>query len=71
MHFRQLIDISDDGFVSLMDEKGDIRDDLRVPTDEELSKKMKEELEKGEGNVIITVLSAVGEEAIIACKNSA
>ncbi|XP_022666991.1 eukaryotic translation initiation factor 5A-1-like isoform X3 [Varroa jacobsoni] len=66
----QLIDISDDGFVSLMDDKGDIRDDLRVPADEELSRKMKEELEKGEGNVIITVLSAVGEEAIIACKNS-
>lgn len=53
-----------------MDDKGDIRDDLRVPADEELSRKMKEELEKGEGNVIITVLSAVGEEAIIACKNS-
>jgi len=66
----QLIDISDDGFVSLMDEKGDIRDDLRVPTDEELAKKMREEFDKGEGTVIITVLSAVGEEAIIACKNT-
>jgi len=66
----QLLDISDDGFVSLMDDKGEIRDDLRIPTDEELAKKMREELEKSEGTVIITVLSAVGEEAIIACKNT-
>ncbi|XP_003746752.1 eukaryotic translation initiation factor 5A-1 [Galendromus occidentalis] len=66
----QLIDISDDGFVSLMDDKGEIRDDLRIPADEELAKKMREEFEKGEGTVIITVLSAVKEEAIIACKNT-
>lgn len=66
----QLLDISDDGFVSLMDEKGDLRDDLRIPSDEELAKKIREELDKSEGNVIITVLSAVGEEAIVACKNS-
>jgi len=66
----QLLDISDDGFVSLMDDKGDTRDDLRVPADEELAKKMREELDKSEGSVIITVLSAVGEEAIIACKNA-
>jgi translation initiation factor 5A len=66
----QLLDISDDGFVSLMDDKGDTRDDLRVPGDEELAKKMREELEKGEGTIIITVLSAIGEEAIIACKNT-
>jgi len=66
----QLLDISDDGFVSLMDDKGDTRDDLRVPGDEELAKKMREELDKGEGTIIITVLSAIGEEAIIACKNT-
>ena len=53
-----------------MDEKGDTRDDLRIPSDEELAKKMREEFEKGEGTVIITVLSAIGEEAIIACKNT-
>jgi len=66
----QLLDISDDGFVSLLDDKGDIRDDLRMPTDEELAKKISEDLKKSDANIILTVLSAVGEEAIIACKNS-
>jgi len=65
----QLIDISEDGFVSLMNEKGDTRDDLRLPTDEELAKKIKEEFTK-DNSVIITVLSAIGEEQIIACKNT-
>jgi len=66
----QLLDISDDGFVSLLDDKGDIRDDLRMPADEELAKKIGEDLKKSEATIILTVLSAVGEEAIIACKNS-
>ncbi|XP_003737205.1 eukaryotic translation initiation factor 5A [Galendromus occidentalis] len=66
----QLLDISDDNFVSLMDDKGDIRDDLRMPADEELAKKITDDLKKSDANIILTVLSAVGEEAIIACKNS-
>lgn len=66
----QLVDISDDGFVSLLDEKGDLRDDLRMPTDEELANKITEEFKKAESNVVLTVLKAVGEECVIACKNS-
>ena len=66
----QLVDISDDGFVSLLDEKGDIRDDLRMPTDEELATKITDDFKKGDTTIVLTVLSAVGEEAIIACKNS-
>lgn len=66
----QLLDISDDGFVSLLDDKGDIRDDLRMPADEELAAKITEDFKKGDTNIVLTVLSAVGEEAIIACKNS-
>lgn len=27
----QLLDISDDGFLSLMDDNGDTRDDLKIP----------------------------------------
>lgn len=66
----QLIDITDDGFVSLMNEKGDTRDDLRLPVEEELSNKIRSEFGKEDNSVIITVLSAVGEEQIIACKNA-
>ncbi|OAY71026.1 Eukaryotic translation initiation factor 5A-4 [Ananas comosus] len=32
----QLIDISEDGFVSLLSENGNTKDDLRLPTDETL-----------------------------------
>ena len=65
----QLIDISDDGFTSLMNEKGDTRDDLRIP-EGELGTKIREEFNKEDNTVIVTVMSAVGEEAIIACKNA-
>ncbi|XP_054165138.1 eukaryotic translation initiation factor 5A-like [Oppia nitens] len=65
----QLTGISDDGFVTLMNEKGDTRDDLRVP-DGEMGTKIREEYGKEDNTVIVTVMSAVGEEAIIACKNA-
>jgi translation initiation factor 5A len=65
----QLVDISDDGFVSLMNEKGETRDDLRIP-EGEIGQKLKDEFAKEDNTVIVTVMSAVGEEAIIACKNA-
>lgn len=88
----QLIDISDDGFVTLMNEKGDTRDDMRLP-EGELAQKIAEEFKKEDNTVIVsawpvarsdwrltllswsdcsqvTVMSAIGEEAIIACKNA-
>lgn len=66
----QLIDISDDGFVTLMTDKGDTRDDLSLPKDTELANKIKEEFAKEDNTVVVTVISAVGEESIIACKNA-
>lgn len=65
----QLIDISDDGFVTLMTDKGDTRDDLRLP-DGELGGKVQEEFAKEDNTVLVTVIKAVNEEAIIACKNA-
>ncbi|RWS08828.1 eukaryotic translation initiation factor 5A-like protein [Dinothrombium tinctorium] len=64
----QLIDISDDGFASLMNDKGETRDDLKIP-EGEVGQKIREDFAK-ENTVIVTVLSAVGEEAIIASKNA-
>ncbi|XP_023226122.1 eukaryotic translation initiation factor 5A-1-like, partial [Centruroides sculpturatus] len=65
----QLIDISDDSYVSLMNDKGDTRDDLKLP-EGDLGQKIKEEFSKDDISVIVTVLAAVGEEAIVACKNA-
>lgn len=65
----QLIDISDDGFVTLMTDKGDTRDDLRLP-EGDLAQKIREEFAKEDNTVLVTVISAVGEESIIACKNA-
>jgi len=61
----QLIDI-DDGFLSLMDDGGDIRDDLKVP-EGDLGDEILEQ--HGEGKeMLCTVLSACGEECVIATK---
>uniref|UniRef100_A0A1W7R9F6 Eukaryotic translation initiation factor 5A n=1 Tax=Hadrurus spadix TaxID=141984 RepID=A0A1W7R9F6_9SCOR len=65
----QLIDISDDSYVSLMNDKGDTRDDLKLP-EGELGQKIREEFSREDISVIVTVLSAIGEEAIVACKNA-
>ncbi|CAG2103213.1 unnamed protein product [Medioppia subpectinata] len=64
----QLIHISDDGFVTLKNDKGETRDDLRIP-EGEMGQKIKDEFGR-DNTVIVTVMSAVGEKAIIACKNA-
>lgn len=66
----QLIDISDDGFVTLMNDKGETRDDMRLPSDVELATRIREEFAKEDNTVLVTVISAVKEESIIACKNA-
>ncbi|PAV90647.1 hypothetical protein WR25_12210 [Diploscapter pachys] len=65
-----LMDITDDGFCSLMDpESSDTKDDLKAP-EGELSQQLKELLDKGEGDVYVTVVSACGEEAVMSHKVS-
>lgn len=64
----QLIDIDEEGFVTVMDDKNDTRSDLRLDVDgEELHKKVKEEFEEGK-DLHVTVLSALGTEKIISFK---
>jgi len=61
----QLIGMEDD-FLSLMDDTGDTRDDLKCPEGEigdEIRAAISEEKE-----ILCTVLSAVGEECVIATK---
>ncbi|XP_017126860.1 eukaryotic translation initiation factor 5A-like [Drosophila elegans] len=64
----QLTDVSDDGFVTLMGDDGEIREDLRVP-DGELGGSLRSEFEGGK-DLLLTVLTACGEECVIAMKNN-
>ena len=64
----QLINVSDDGYLSLMDEHGNMRDDMRLPdeseTDQELSKKIQSMFDE-QKNVYIVILSAMNIEKVI------
>eukprot|EP00850_Spirogloea_muscicola_P000524 SM000002S05604 [mRNA] locus=s2:1098592:1100073:- [translate_table: standard] len=64
----QLIDISEDGFVSLLTEGGDTKDDLRLPTDDALLQQIKDSFAEGK-DVVLTVMGAMGEEQICALKD--
>jgi len=56
----------DDGFCQLMDEGGEMKEDLKVP-DDDIGKEVTDKTEAGE-NFVVTVLSAVGEERIVGTK---
>jgi translation initiation factor 5A len=61
----QLIGMEDD-FLSLMDDTGDTRDDLKCP-DGEIGDEIRAAI-GDEKEILCTVLSAVGEECVIATK---
>lgn len=61
----QLIGLDDD-FLSLMDDNGDTRDDLKCP-DGEVGDEIRAAI-SDEKDILCTVLSAVGEECVIATK---
>ncbi|XP_005094246.1 eukaryotic translation initiation factor 5A-1 [Aplysia californica] len=58
----------EDGYLQLMDDGGDITEDLKVP-DNDLGKEISEKVEKGE-NIMVTVLKAMGEEMAVGIKNA-
>lgn len=64
----QLIDIDEEGFVTLMDDKNETRSDLRLEVEiDEIHKKTKEEFENGK-DLYVTVLAALGTEKVISFK---
>ncbi|CDJ38681.1 translation initiation factor eIF-5A, putative [Eimeria tenella] len=68
----QLIDVSDDGFVSLLLDNGDLKSDLTLPKDsdgnlDEVALQVKSLFQEGKG-VLVSVLAACGKEKIVACK---
>eukprot|EP01028_Stygiella_incarcerata_P009651 TRINITY_DN462_c0_g1_i1.p2 TRINITY_DN462_c0_g1~~TRINITY_DN462_c0_g1_i1.p2 ORF type:complete len:152 (-),score=36.11 TRINITY_DN462_c0_g1_i1:371-826(-) len=65
---HQLVDISEDGFCSVLLETGDMKEDLRLPAGE-LGEKIRADFDDGK-EVIVSVMSAMGEEAIFQHKSS-
>ena len=62
-----LIDIDDEDYVSLMDDNGEIRNDMKLPQyPENYARELKKEVESKE--LVITVLKACGQEQIISHK---
>jgi len=62
----QLVNVGDDGFLSLMNDNGDVREDMKLP-EGEIGQKIKEEYEGGR-ELLVTVLKACNEEVVIAWK---
>jgi translation initiation factor 5A len=65
----QLIDISDDGFLNLIDDNGNEKNDVRMP-DGEVGEKITKLFKTEEKDTNVTVQTAMGEEAAIDAKES-
>ncbi|GLG94579.1 Eukaryotic translation initiation factor 5A [Gryllus bimaculatus] len=64
----QLTDISDDGYLCLMADNGDLREDLKIP-DGELGQQLRADFDAGK-ELLCTVLKSCGEECVIAIKTN-
>ncbi|KAF4587548.1 Eukaryotic translation initiation factor 5A [Ophiocordyceps camponoti-floridani] len=65
----QLLDISDDNFLSLMNDDGSTKDDVQVP-EGELGERIMKGFKVEEKDLTIVVLTSMGEEAAIECKEA-
>ena len=64
----QLLDI-DDGYLSLMDNDGETKDDVKAP-EGELGEQLQAAFDEGK-DLMVTIIAAMGEEAAISFKESA
>lgn len=62
-----LLDISDDGFITLMDDAGNDKSDLRLPDDETLCATIETGFAEDKP-LVVTVLKSMGEEMVFAVK---
>lgn len=63
----QLINI-DDGFLNLLTADGDAKDDVRLP-EGDLGSKIESDFDEGK-DLLVTIISAMGEEAAISAKEA-
>ena len=63
----QLLDIGEDGELSLMEDSGDTKDDVNLPPDETLAQEIKDAFEEGT-DVLVNVVSACGQEQVMGWK---
>ena len=63
-----LMDVREDGQLSLMDDENNMRDDLNLPKDEELANEIRKQFEDGK-EIQLTVYSAMGTEQVLGYKN--
>ncbi|KAG7194680.1 Eukaryotic translation initiation factor 5A [Scheffersomyces spartinae] len=63
----QLLDI-DDGYLSLMTQDGDTKDDVKLP-EGELGEKIQADFDEGK-DLLVTILTAMGEEAAVSQKEA-
>ncbi|XP_055920173.1 eukaryotic translation initiation factor 5A [Eupeodes corollae] len=64
----QLTDISDDNFLTLMSDNGEIREDLKVP-EGDLGNSLRSDFDAGK-DLLCTVLKSCNEECVIAIKTN-
>eukprot|EP01083_Nonionella_stella_P109655 319974_1 len=63
-----LVDISDEDFMTLMDENGDTREDLKLPTwPDTYASELRAEFDDGK-QLVLTVLKACGQEQVMSHK---
>ena len=63
-----LIDVENET-LTLQDEEGEMREDLNLPKDEEVSKKIMDSFDAGK-EMIVSVVGAMGEEAVMSLKEA-
>lgn len=64
------MEITEDGFLSLLTATGTTKDDLKMPTDAELAQQIQTMYDDGK-EVVVSVLCAMGIEGIVAVKEAA
>ena len=62
----KLVNIEDDGYLSLMDDNGEQKEDVRVP-ENDCGKEIQSKFDSGE-SILVTILTSMGEEAAVGTK---
>jgi len=65
-----LIDVTEEGYLSLMDEGGDVRDDIHCNHNPDMLNEIKTKFDNGD-DLQITILAAMGREQPVQIKQSA